>query len=153
MSHHFADTHVGNTYSPAVYHCSSSNSGMSHCKESVCTGGYCLPWKSFFVKLLLDLEGHYGYKILLEDTLSLWKPLRFNPVSPTSDITKWCAVKSLLLFHSDSFLLTPFPTARAAACRPICLARVLGCFLSLPASSLSLPGPDISFAKGCSSSY
>ena len=47
-----------------------------------------MPSKSFFVKLLLDLEGHSGYKILPGDTLSLEKPLRFNAVSAVSATTK-----------------------------------------------------------------
>lgn len=115
----------------------------SHCKESLCTWGYCLPCKSF-VKLLLDLEGCSGSKILSEDPSSLWKPLHFNPVSPVSeqDDAWW---KSLLLFHRDDFFPAPFPTARTSA-----TTRASDCCLSLPAFSQSLPGANISLAKNSS---
>lgn len=106
--------------------------------------GYRFLWK-YVVKLLLDFGGCSGSKILSEDHSSPWKPLHFNPVSPVSEQndTWW---KSLLLFHRDDFLLAPFPAARIFA-----TTMASDCCLSLPASSPSLPGANISLAKDSSS--
>lgn len=129
-----------------LYPCSSvalqTMLGTCHCRESLCTWGYCLPWKSF-VEFLLDLEGCSGSKILSEDPSSLWKPLHFNPVSPVSEQNDaWW--KSLLLFHRDDFLLASFSAARTSA-----TTRVPNCCLS----NQSLPGADISLAKDSSSCW
>lgn len=62
-------------------------------------------------------------------------------------------IESLLLFHSDYFLIASFPEATAAVCMHFYTARVCWCLVSLPASSWGLSWPDSSFAEGSNSSY
>lgn len=130
---------------------------MTHHREpSLCTGGYRLPWNPS----LLNRCFCWADILVTSSCLKMFfhcENLCFSAALPVSDKLKKkkkkMHIESLLLFHSDYFLIASFPEATAAVCTHFCPARVCWCLVSLPASSWGLSWPDSSFAEGSSSSY
>lgn len=94
-----------------LYPCSSAALqtvlGISHCKEALCTWGYCLPWKSF-VKFLRDLCGVFWIQDFVWGSYFTVKASAFEP-NFSRIRTKWCMVEVPVALSQGWLFTSPFP--------------------------------------------